>query len=304
MSTFEPGLVHTPVTPFTADRRIDFDLYARVLEFHLENGADSLALPMHVGESVSLTDAEKIEVLAYAIGQVKGRVPVIAHVSQSGTSLAENLARKAEAAGASAIIATTPYYWTPQPPMMLEHFVRIGSAVRIPFYVYNSPEEMGGTKITTDLTLKLLGRLDNFVGLVDASLDWQFLIDVVSNARAKHPDFQLLSGYEYLISAGAIGARGAFAPHAGIAPNLVRRLYERCRQEAYNAARGPQEDFAELRHAVKAAGFTGLKGAMRLMGRDVGAPRAPVPPLKASEYEALAAALNGMAFLQDEPRGW
>ena len=53
---FEPGLVHTPVTPFTRDNRIDYDTFAKLIEFHLGSGADCLALPMHVGESVSLTD--------------------------------------------------------------------------------------------------------------------------------------------------------------------------------------------------------------------------------------------------------
>ncbi len=304
MSQFLPGLVHTPVTPFTRDQRIDYELYAKLLEFHLRNGAESLALPMHVGESVSLSDRERQELLEFAIAQVKGRVPIIAHVSQSGTSLAVSLARHAEKAGAAAIIATTPYYWTPQPAMMLEHFSQIGAAVRIPYYLYNTPDEMGGTKITTDLTLKLIGKLDNFVGLVDASLDWQFLIDVVSNARRVRPEFQLLSGYEYLISAGAIGARGAFAPFASVAPNLVSRLYQLCSQEAYNAARKPQEEFAALRMAVKAAGVAGMKGAMRALGRDCGIPRRPVAPLSGAENDTLTAALGGMNFLQAEPRGW
>ena len=56
-----PGLVHTPVTPFTRDNRVDFDLYGKLIEFHLKNGADALALPMHAGESVSLTDGERRE---------------------------------------------------------------------------------------------------------------------------------------------------------------------------------------------------------------------------------------------------
>jgi dihydrodipicolinate synthase/N-acetylneuraminate lyase len=56
MSAFQPdlfvlGLVHTPVTPFTRAHAIDFDRYATLIEFHIGNGADTLALPMHTGES-------------------------------------------------------------------------------------------------------------------------------------------------------------------------------------------------------------------------------------------------------------
>ena len=64
MSQFLPGLVHTPVTPFTRDQRIDYELYGKLIAFHLRNGAESLALPMHAGESVSLSDRERQELLA------------------------------------------------------------------------------------------------------------------------------------------------------------------------------------------------------------------------------------------------
>lgn len=304
MPIFQPGLVHTPVTPFTREYRIDFDWYGKLIEFHLRNGADALALPMHAGESVSLTDDERHTLLEFAIKRVTGRVPVIAHVSQSGTAIAAALARHAEAAGAAAIVATPPYYWTPPPAMLLEHFVQIGSAVRIPLFIYNAPEEMGGTKVSTELSVKLIEKLVNFAGVVDSSLDWQFMIEVVSAARRARPEFQLLSGTEYMISAGAIGATGAFVPLAGIAPKLVRQLYDLCRKEQYQDARQAQEELAALRQVVKKGGVAGLKGAMRAMGRDCGEPRPPVRALGEIEYGELAAALGAMGALRAEPRGW
>lgn len=304
MPIFIPGLVHTPVTPFTRERRIDFDRYGKLIEFHLRHGAEALALPMHPGESVSLTDDEQRTLIEFAIKQVKGRVPVIAHVSDSGTSIAAARARHAEAVGAAAIVATTPYYWTPPPPMILEHFAQIGSAVRIPFFVYHAPDEMGGTKLSTDLVLKLIDRLDNFSGVVDASLDWQFMINIVSNAWRVRPDFQLLSGTEYMVSAGAVGATSMFSSLAGIAPALVRQLYELCRKERYFDARQTQEEIAALRQIVKKKGVAGLKGAVCAMGRDCGEPRPPNEALDAGDYEQLAAALGAMAALRAEPRGW
>src|SRR5262249_22816758 len=156
MSVFEPGLVHTPVTPFTRDNRIDYDTLAKLIEFHLRSGADSLALPMHIGESVSLSDDEQRALLAFAIKQVNGRKPIIAHASDAGSAIAADRARHAQGLGAAAIVTTTPYYWTPPPNMIIEHFAAVGSAVSIPFFVYNSPEEMPGTKITADLLPKLI----------------------------------------------------------------------------------------------------------------------------------------------------
>ena len=298
------GLVHTPLTPFKDDLKIDFDRYAQILEFHLGNGAEALALPMHVGESVNMSDGERQGLLEFALRHVNGRVPVVAHVTQSGTALAQSLATHAEQAGAAAIICTTPYYWKPQPAMMLHHFAEIGSVVRIPYFLFNAPGEMGGTRVTTDLAMDLIDRLDNFAGIVDTSLDWQFLIDVVSNARRVRPSFQLLSGLEYLISAGAIGAKGAFAPHAAIAPKLIRRLYDLFREEKYEDARPPQEEFARLYQAVKPSGVAGLKGAVRAMGRECGDPRPPISPLAAARQRSLAEQINSIPSIAEEARGW
>ncbi|MFL5087056.1 MAG: dihydrodipicolinate synthase family protein [Xanthobacteraceae bacterium] len=304
MHAVRPGLVHTPVMPFTGDHRIDFDRFGQLIDFHLRHGADALALPMHAAESVSLSEDEKRGVLAFAIERVRGRVPMIAHVSNAGTAIAAQLARDAQAAGAAAVVATTPYYWTPPQTMLLEHFVQIGAAVDLPLFVDNAPEEMAGTKVTTELMLKLIAELPNFAGVVDLSLDWQFMIELMTEAPRRRPDFQLLSGTEHMVSAGAIGATGMFSSLAAIAPRLVRRLYELCREQKFFAARPVQEQVAALRQVSKSRGPAGLKAALRIMGRDCGEPRPPLLPLDGSPYEKLAAELAALPALRDEPRGW
>jgi len=290
--------------PFTGDHRIDFDRFGQLIDFHLRHGADALALPMHAAESVSLSEDEKRGVLAFAIERVRGRVPMIAHVSNAGTAIAAQLARDAQAAGAAAVVATTPYYWTPPQAMLLEHFVQIGAAVDLPLFVDNAPEEMAGTKVTTELMLKLIAELPNFAGVVDLSLDWQFMIELMTEAPRRRPGFQLLSGTEHMVSAGAIGATGMFSSLAAIAPRLVRRLYELCREQKFFAARPVQEAVAALRQVSKSRGPAGLKAALRIMGRDCGEPRPPLLPLDGSAYEKLAAELAALPALRDEPRGW
>jgi dihydrodipicolinate synthase/N-acetylneuraminate lyase len=300
MSEFEPGLVHTPVTPFTRGNRIDYDTFAKLIEFHLRSGADSLALPMHIGESVSLTDEEQRALLAFAIKQVNSRKPIIAHASDAGSAIAADRARHAQGLGAAAIVSTTPYYWTPPPHMIIEHFAAIGSAVSIPFFVYNSPEEIPGTKITAELCLKLIDRLPNFAGVVDLSLDWQFMIELLTYAKRKRPDFALIAGTEHMVSAAATGATGLFSPLAGVAPKLVRQLFDGCRNDHLVETRSAQEAAAALRQYLKSSG--NLKAALRTMGRDCGVPRPPLQAPDAEATRALVASLEPM--LRDEPRGF
>jgi 4-hydroxy-tetrahydrodipicolinate synthase len=256
-----PGLVHTPVTPFSRDGAIDLDSYARLIEFHIGNGADSLALPMHAGESVSLPDGERRGLLAFAIKCVNGRKPVIAHVSETGTGVAAALARHAEEAGATAVIATTPYYWTPPPAMVLEHFAQIGAAVRIPFFVTTRPG--AGHRVNTELCLA-----DRFPASWRGStqLDWQFMIDLMTRC-ATIIRVSTATGTELMVSAGAIGATGIFAPLAGIAPRLAR-VCDLCRQDRLSRRARREAD----RGAAQAvAGWRGKPPtAMRAAGRDYG----------------------------------
>jgi 4-hydroxy-tetrahydrodipicolinate synthase len=300
---FEPGLVHTPLTSFAADRRIDFDLYGKMLDFHLRHGAQALAVPMHAGESVSLTDDEKRALIKFAIERA-GKAPVIAHVSDAGTGIASALARYAQSAGAAAIVATTPYYWTPPPAMILEHFFQIGSAVELPFFVLNAPEDMAGSKINAALALKLIEKLPNFAGVVDASLDWQFMIELLTDAGRVRPDFALLAGTELMVSASAIGASGMFSALAVIAPILTQRLFGLCRQQKLFEARALQEDVAALHQIIKPGGIAALKAAARAMGRDCGIPRAPLLPLGVEAEKQLAVQLESLPALSAEPRGW
>jgi 4-hydroxy-tetrahydrodipicolinate synthase len=249
---------------------------------------------------VSLTDEEQRTLLAFAIKRVNGRLPVIAHTSDAGSAIAAARARHAQDLGAAAIVATTPYYWTPPPPMIIEHFAAIGAAVSIPFFVYNSPEEMPGTKINADLCLKLIDRLPNFAGVVDLSLDWQFMIELLTYATRKRPGFALIAGTEHMVSAAAIGATGLFSPLAGVAPKLLRSLYDGCRKDLLVEARSAQEKVAALRQHLKTS--ASHKAALRAMGRDCGVPRPPLQALSDEAAGELTAKLN--STLRDEPRGW
>lgn len=301
MTGFTFGLVHAPLTPFV-EERIDCDCYGKLIDFHIRNGADALALPMHAGESVSLTVEERMALLEFAIKRVASRVPVIAHVSEAGTAIAASLAAHAVKAGAAATIASVPYYWTPPQSMLIDHFATISDAGRLPMLVHNTPAEMAGVEFSTASILRLIERSPNFIGLIDSSLDWQYMIEAVQLAREANPDFQFVSGTEYMISASAIGADGMISSLSNICPAAVRRLYDLCRTERYAEAREGQAALAVLCRLFDGQGISGLKVAARLMGRDCGPPRPPLVALAGEQEKAVVAALSPLNGA--EPQGW
>jgi 4-hydroxy-tetrahydrodipicolinate synthase len=304
MTTFNPGFVHCPVTPFTRDNAVDYPKYEKVLDWHLKHGADALALPMPQAEDISLTDVEQRELLRFAIAHVNGRVPVIAHVSDPGTMIAVERAKHAEKLGAAAIASRPPYFWHPKPAMVAEHLVAIGQATRLPFFICTPPVEDPGTHMTAEDVLEVVKRLDNVAGLVDASMRFVFMAEVASRGREIRPDFNLIAGTDYIVPNNVLGGHGGFSQLASVAPKLARELYELCSKQQFTQARKAQEQIATLNHHLKRAGFAGLKGAMRAMGRDVGVPRPPADPLGEVEAGVLAERMAAMTFLEREPRGW
>ena len=305
MPNFASGLVHMPVTPFKRDLSVDHDTYAKLIEFHLRNGAEALALPMPEGEDLSLTDAEQRKLIDFAIKQVKGRVPVIAHTSDAGTMIAVDRAKFAEEAGAAAIVTHPPYFWHPRPAMVVEHIVAVGKAVKLPVFVCTPPVENVGIHLTSDMFMQIVDRLPNLRGIVDAEMDFVFMEEIMANRKARKGDYDLISGADYMVSPAACGGRGAFSSLTAIAPKLVKQVYDLCEKQDFIEARKGQENLAVLRQLVKHPRLeTGLKAALRAMGRDCGQPRPPSRPMGEVEYGAVAEAISSMPALQAEPRGW
>ncbi|MGZ8157104.1 MAG: dihydrodipicolinate synthase family protein [Burkholderiales bacterium] len=305
MAKFQVGLVHCPVTPFTRDHAIDYDTYGKLIEFHLRQGAEGIVLPAPEGEDLSLTDPEQKALVEFAIRKVNRRVPVIVHASDAGTSIAVERARHAEKAGASAIVSHPPYFWHPKPAMVLEHLVQVGSAAKLPFLVYTPPVESVGTTISAEQVVQLIGRLENFCGVVDCMMDFVFMEELIPEAKARRADFQFISGADYMVPPAVLGGTGAFSSLACIAPKLVRQVYDLCAKADYIEARAGQEQLGELRQIVKKPRLeTGLKAALRAMGRDCGVPRPPSKALGEVEYAAASEALSALGWLKNEPRGW
>jgi 4-hydroxy-tetrahydrodipicolinate synthase len=303
MTKFHFGLVHAPLTPFV-DGKIDFETFDKAIEFHIAQGAEGLAIPTHAGESVSLPVAERKALLERAIKKAAGRVPVIANVSEAGTGIAVDLAQHAKAAGAAAVMASVPYYWTPPDSMLIEHFAAIVESASLPTYLYNSPHEMNNVKIKTPVVMALIAKSSHIAGLIDVSMDWQFMIEVIADASRVKPEFQLVAGTEYMISAHATGATGFLAPTAIVAPQLMKNLYEHVCKEKYKEAHDLQVDAAFLYRLFDKHGAAGLKVGAKLMARDCGQARPPLPVMDGVVIDEIAHELTKVKALATEKRGW
>ena len=298
------GLIDVPVTPFTPDNKVDLDTFGRVVEFLLRHNASSLCINLHLAESLNLTLEERKLLAKAAVEVTAGRVPVIVHVSTPGTDQAVELARHAEQVGADCVVAIAPYYWKPSQEQLYEHFAAIISATDLPFIAYNSPTIMDGVGIAPATLIKLMQRYPTFIGLKEASHNWEKFLELGRAAKSVRPDFGLFVGTEWIVPCLTLGGTACMSVFGGIAPRFVKALYDATVSGDLKNALALQYKFSELYQIAKVEYPAPTKAMWEIMGRPVGDPRLPTRSLTADGKNAIRSTLETLGLFDSEPHGW
>lgn len=304
VTLFTPrGLIGCPVTPLREDGELDVSALEKLVDFLIRAGVDALATTMHLGESLNLSAEERRKVLEVAVNTAAGRVPILAHVSLPGTRQVIELACHAQEVGASGVIVITPYYWTPDREMLIEHFRAVANELAITVTAYNFPQKLGVT-LTVDMLTDLMRAHPNFVALKDASFDIEYFTEVCRVASEVRPDFAVVPGIEYLLPTMAVGGAGAFSACSAVAPNLVRSLYTACAHGEWQKARDLQYRVSRLYNAIRIDYPAGIKAAQELMGRPAGGTRSPIRPINKERRDQLRSEIGALGLFETEPIGW
>src|SRR5919197_2487601 len=115
------------VTPFDSDGAVDHDRFRELAQFLLDNGSDGLVVAATTGESPTLTDDERLELLRVAVDAVGGRGTVIAGTGTYSTAHSIHLTREAHEIGVGGFLVVTPYYNKPPPRGIVAHFQAIAA---------------------------------------------------------------------------------------------------------------------------------------------------------------------------------
>lgn len=102
------GVFPVMITPFRPDNTVDWEGYARLIEWYLDNGSHGLFAVCQSSEMQFLSLEERRELARFAVKQVAGRVPVVAsgHISDSISDQKEELLTVADT-GVDAVVLVT-----------------------------------------------------------------------------------------------------------------------------------------------------------------------------------------------------
>ena len=304
LTSVPDGLIHCPITPFTPDNKIDLDTFAKVVEFLLKQDAGALCVNLHLAESLNLTLDERKHLSKTCVEVTAGRAPVIINLSTPGTDQAIDLAHHAEEIGADCVMAIAPYYWKPPQEGLYDHFAAIMSATELHFIGYNSPMIMDGVGISPDVLIRLMEKFPQFIGIKDASHNWETFLELGRAARKVRPGFGLFVGTEWMIPSLTLGGNACMSVFGGIAPNFVKAFYKEVLEGNLEAALDKQYNYSEIYQVTKVEYPAPTKAMWEIMGRPVGPPRLPNRPVPPEGRKMMDAMLDRMGLLDTEPHGW
>jgi len=192
------------ITPFNENNEVDFAKAQKLADYLLDNGSDGLVVAGTTGESPTLSKEEKLKLFSAVKEVAKGRGMVVAGTGSNNTAASVELTKKAESAGADAILAVSPYYNKPTQEGLYQHFCAMASATSLPVIVYNIPGRCGVNILPK--TMQRLSKVDNIIADKEAAGSVDQLAEIRSLCGE---DFLLYSGDDGLtlpfLSAGACG---------------------------------------------------------------------------------------------------
>ena len=277
------------VTPFTAAGDLDLDTAVALAERLVAQGNDGLVLNGTTGESPTTTRAEKADLVRAVVDAVGDRAHVLGGVGTNDTAATVELARDAEKAGASGLLAVTPYYSKPPDAGLVAHFQRVASSTALPVMLYDIPGRTGTA--LSHAVLVALAEHPQIVAVKDAK------DDLLATARLlAETDLAVYSGTDALnLPLLSIGAGGfvSVVSHV-VTPQLVELLRAYDVGEVARARDvhvGLQPVYAGM---FRTQGVILAKAALALAGTPVGPVRLPLVDATDEQVARLRDDLSGV----------
>lgn len=290
------GTLPALLTAFDAEGNVNLTAMRDLIEWHLTQDVTGFYILGSTGEGLLLSEAERRTVAEAVVQQVKGRVPVIVHVGAIATQTACDLAAHAEQIGADAASAIPPVFFNVGAEGVNQHYLRIGAASKLPFYIYNIPGATG-VNIGVDAVRELIQAMPTLRGMKYTAYDLYTMNKLVELEGGR---LNIISGPdEMMIAAQIMGADGAIGTTQNILPRMFAQAYNAFRSGDIAAAQAIQ---AKINHVIniflKYPSHSAVKEIMRMLGFDLGAGRRPNMPITDQQRGGLRESLEEIGFFQ------
>lgn len=242
------GCATALVTPFKKDGSIDDEVFRTLVSRQIKGGVNLLVPCGTTGESVTMSESERLRVIRMTIETAKGtKARVIAGTGSNNTAATIDFTRRAREAGADAALVVAPYYNKPTQAGMFAHFSEIARSVRgFPIMLYNVPGRTS-SNISAETTLKLAEKCENIVATKEASGNFSQVMEIL---RDRPKNFRVFSGDDATaLPFIALGADGLVSVCSNEIPKETSKMIEYALAGSFRFARKLHYKFLPLMEA-------------------------------------------------------
>ena len=282
------------VTSFHRDGSVNFEGTAALASFLVENGSDGLVVSGTTGESPTLTDNEKIDLIRVVCDAVAGRGTVIAGTGSNDTAHSVELTHRASEKGIDAILAVTPYYNKPPKAGLIAHFKALAEAAQgKPVILYNIPGRCV-TNIEPE-TLAELSEIENIVAVKQANPDLE-----QSRRLTELCDMGIYAGNDDMVyPLLEMGGWGGICVASHIVGPQMKQMVELYRSGRVDEAKSIDDRLKPLYEVLfLTSNPIMIKAALNMMGHKVGDVRLPLVPATEEEKAELRRVMESLELLQ------
>jgi 4-hydroxy-tetrahydrodipicolinate synthase len=150
------GVMPATTTAFDQDLNVDHEFVAKHASWLIDNGCTAIVAPGSLGESATLSFAEKVALWSTLVAAVGDRVPIVAAIASLSTAEAVTLAKQAAETGCNGLMVLPPYVYRSEWREMKAHVEAVLRATDLSCMLYNNPVAYG-----TDFLPEQIGELAN-----------------------------------------------------------------------------------------------------------------------------------------------
>ena len=276
------------VTPFDDGGRLDTEGARRLARHLADHGSHGLVLAGTTGESPTLADDEKLELLGAVRDELGDELTLICGTGTNDTHHSVELTSRAVDAGADAVLVVTPYYNKPNRAGLRAHFEAVATAAgETPVVLYNIPSRCV-INLPPDL-LAELGSIDNVVAVKQANNDELGPID----------GLDVLAGNdEIFLRCIELGGTGGILVASHLVGPQMREVYDAATADELDRARELNSGLREVYEALTVTSNpTPVKAGLEMLGVIGGRLRLPMVEADEEQRAAVRAALERQGLL-------
>ena len=278
-------------TPFD-ERGMNFEEYTKLVEFQIVQGADAIIVCGTTGESSTMSNTEKEDLIKFTVDIVDKRIPVIAGTGGNNTASVIELSKYAETVGADGLLVVTPYYNKTTQQGLVSHYTAIANSVSLPIILYNVPSRTG-LNITPETYLEL-SKIENIVAVKEASGN---ISQVAKIAELCGDNLNIYSGNDdQVLSILSLGGLGVISVLSNIYPKYVHNMVINYLSGKHEEALKAQLNSLSLIDALfSEVNPIPIKEALNILGFNFGKPRLPLVEMSKTGKENLQHIIENFA---------